>query len=240
MPERSKQPRGHLALVPSVMPNLTVGQRLEIGHQHLAQTLWSPSRIEARDSAAQRFALAWPSDRERRLLDLEIGQSVQIMTSAQDALYSAAARVEETERDAGLPIVIVRLTGPWQRAQRRNAVRVGVAIKPRLAARLVGDVRKHLRLGITNLSAGGVRVRSQDELRTGDYLELDFDMSAEALETVYVFARVRRVQRVARPGGDVWDAGCEFEGAAPRLIERVVHFIFFEQRAQARNRGNRL
>ena len=240
MPERSKHSHTHLAPPPSVMPNLTVGQRLEIGVAHLGQTHWFTSRVEARDGAGQRLALAWPTDRERRLLDVQIGHGVQVMTSAQDALYSALAQVEDTDSHSVPPIVIVRLAHAWNRAQRRTAVRVGLAIKPRLAARLVGDVRKHLRLGITNLSAGGLQVRSQDELRVGDCLELDFDMSAEALENVYVFARVRRVQRVQRPSGDVWEAGCEFEGASPRLIERVVHFIFFEQRAQARNRRNRL
>jgi c-di-GMP-binding flagellar brake protein YcgR len=93
---------------------------------------------------------------------------------------------------------------------------------------LYGPTRRTLRLGIMNVSASGVQVRSQDELRCGDLLDLAFELDGE----VHVQARVLRVARKER----VWDAGCEFEGISERLAQRIVQFIFAQQRATLRAR----
>jgi c-di-GMP-binding flagellar brake protein YcgR len=110
-----------------------------------------------------------------------------------------------------------------------------VAIRPRIAARLIGDTQKSLRLGVTNISAGGVQLRSQDELRLGDHLRLAFDLMGMD-EEIEVEARVRRVYRLERGASSVWDAGCEFESMSGRLVERIVQFIFAQHRALARAR----
>jgi c-di-GMP-binding flagellar brake protein YcgR len=120
-----------------------------------------------------------------------------------------------------------------QSGQRRGAFRLRVAIRPRIARAVFGGIgRGRLRLGITEISAGGVQVRSQDELRMDDLLELAFDLEAE----VDVQARVRRVTRRER----AWDAACEFEGVSERTSERIVQFIFGQQRVMLRaHRGRR-
>ncbi len=119
-----------------------------------------------------------------------------------------------------------------ERMQRRNAVRQRVAVRPRVAQTVYGSARRPLRLGVINVSATGLQLRSQDELRPGDLVELAFELDGE----VYVHARVKRVQRAER----VWDAGCEFEGITERLAERIVQFIFVQQRAMLRaSRGER-
>jgi c-di-GMP-binding flagellar brake protein YcgR len=74
-----------------------------------------------------------------------------------------------------------------------------------------------------------VQVRSNDELRRGDLLDLAFELMGLEHE-IQLRARVCRVQRNER----VWEAGCEFEGVSERLAQRIVQFIFAEQRAQAR------
>jgi c-di-GMP-binding flagellar brake protein YcgR len=116
------------------------------------------------------------------------------------------------------------MTGDWQRSQRRGAFRARVAIRPRVAE----NAYRPLRLGITNVSASGVQVRSQDELRQGDLLHLVFDIDTE----IELYARVGRVTRLER----VWDAGCAFEGISERLSERIVQFIFAQQRIALRAR----
>jgi c-di-GMP-binding flagellar brake protein YcgR len=110
-------------------------------------------------------------------------------------------------------------------SQRRSAFRLRVAIRPRIAK----SAHRSLRLGITNLSATGLQVRSQDELRRGDLLHLAFEMDGE----VELEARVGRVTRLER----VWDAGCAFEGVSERLSERIVQFIFAQQRLALRARS---
>jgi c-di-GMP-binding flagellar brake protein YcgR len=104
-----------------------------------------------------------------------------------------------------------------------------VAIRPRIADALFGSARMPLRLGITNVSATGVQVRSQDELRRGNLLQLTFPIGDDEIE---VHARVMRVVKLER----VWDAGCVFEGISERLSERIVQFIFAQQRVALRAR----
>jgi len=214
---------------------LHIGQRVEIGLDRADAMLWYRSRLES-DTDAEQVVLAWPTDRERRLVTLWPGQPIQVAITAQDALYVASALVEGTE-PAHLPLLRVRLAGAWQRAQRRRNVRTSVAIRPRQAARLMGPdaAEQPLRLGITNLSAGGLQVRSQDALQPGDRLVITFDLMG--IETVLeVRARVQRVERQDRGALAIWDAGCAFEDLPARTAEQIVQFIFAQQRALARAR----
>jgi c-di-GMP-binding flagellar brake protein YcgR len=209
---------------------LNVGQRVELAHGGV----WIASRLEDHDDSGTRLVIAWPTDRARRLIPFKRGDTVTLAASRQDALYSAAMRVEKTESD-GLPVLTLRVTGEWQRSQRRNAVRVRVAIRPRSAVRLDGAKQHKLRAGIVDLSANGAQVRSQDELKAGDLLELAFSVLGID-EEIEVQATVRRVQQVDRGGVHIWVTGCEFKGLSPRLSQKLVQFIFAQQRTIARAR----
>jgi c-di-GMP-binding flagellar brake protein YcgR len=202
---------------------LAIGHHVEIGvaDQRLA---WFPSRVEDYDGDAM-LTLAWPTDGERRRVGLAHGQRLELATYGRDAMYVATVVIQCLSTDK-VPLVSVRVPGPWGRTQRRNAVRTSIAVRPRVAECIAADARRRLRLGLTNISATGVQVRSYDELRSGDLLDLAFQLIGLDDE-IQVRARVRRVQRLER----VWDAGCEFEEMSDRLAQRIVHFIFAEQRA---------
>jgi c-di-GMP-binding flagellar brake protein YcgR len=176
------------------------------------------------------ITVAWPTDAARDLLRLEPGQAVQVQLIApEDAAYTAGAVVQEL-MPGHVPLVRLSLAGSWQRQQRRSAVRTRVAIKPRRAEVVYSrDVRRTLRLGLTSLSASGVQVRSLDELRAGDLLELSFELD----DDVKVRARVRRVGRLERG----WEAGCAFEDITDSVSDRIVRFIFAHQRAALRARS---
>jgi len=204
-----------------------IGQRLEIGFGDGAID-WLPSRLEDHDGTGERFTVAWPTDSDRRFIPVEPGASLQVSVPMNDAIYSATTLVEAASRD-DVPLLTLKVIGEWQRTQRRNAVRVAVAIRPRIAAWTMGDAYRNLRLGITNISATGVQVRSQDELRHGDLIALAFELMGVD-EELQLEARVCRVQRYER----VWDAGCEFVDLPDRLARRIVQFIFAQQRALVR------
>jgi c-di-GMP-binding flagellar brake protein YcgR len=209
---------------------LAIGRHVEIGVADAGRTTWFASRVEDHD-ANPLLTLAWPTDAQRRRLPLDLGQSLEVATCSREAMYVASVVVQHL-RSGDVPLVTVRVSGEWQRSQRRAAVRTRVAIRPRLANCVSADARRPLRLGLTNISATGVQVRSYDELRRGDVLELAFELIGLDGE-IQLRARVRRVQRTSARG---WDAGCEFEGVSERLAQRIVQFIFAEQRAQARAR----
>jgi c-di-GMP-binding flagellar brake protein YcgR len=209
---------------------LTVGQRIELAH---AGT-WVASRLEDHNDRGDRLVIAWPTDRDRRLIPLKPGDTVTVAASREDALYTAAMRVDKADTD-GVPMLWLRLTGEWQRSQRRNAVRVPVAIRPRIALRIDGDKQHKLRAGITDLSANGVQVRTQDEIKLGDTIQLAFGVLGIE-EEFEVQAGVRRVHQVDRGGVHIWVAGCEFKGLSARMSQKLVQFIFAQQRTVARAR----
>ena len=212
---------------------LAIGRHAELGVADAGHTTWFASRVEDHEDRAL-LTLAWPTDAQRRLVRLDTGQILEVATCSREAMYLASAVVQDLCR-GDVPLVIVRVSGEWQRSQRRAAVRTRVAIRPRRADCVVAEARRPLRLGLTNLSATGVQVRSYDELRRGDLLELAFELLGRDGE-IQLRARVRRVQRA---NARVWDAGCEFDGVSERLAQRIVQFIFAEQRAQARARSMR-
>ena len=205
---------------------LHIGARIEIG----IGDVWLPTRLE--DLAGQAsLTVGWPT-LDRQLVTLVPGQTVEVVVvAAADAQYVASAAVDRAVIGA-LPLVTLALKGEWRRSQRRNAVRAKVAVRPRVADKLQGGAKRPLRLGVTNVSAGGVQVRSQDELREGDLLELAFELNGE----VQAKARVVRVERLER----IWEAGCAFEDIPETLAQHIVQFIFAQQRALLRvSRGER-
>jgi c-di-GMP-binding flagellar brake protein YcgR len=206
---------------------LAIGQLLEIG----VRKQWLPTRLEDRPADDQ-LTVAWPMDSLRRPQLLETGDAVQLgVVIRGDGAYAAEAKVVSLNR-GNVSLVTVGLEGEWQRSQRRNAVRVPVAIRPRVAEVIYGEkARRPVRLGVTDISATGVHVRSIDEIRAGDLLHLAFELEGE----VNLQARVRRVACSER----VWDGGCAFEGVSEAEAERIVRFIFAQQRAALRaKRGN--
>ena len=209
---------------------LSIGQRLEVGIAESDGMLrWLPSRLEDQHGELS-ISVAWPTEADRRLISVAPGAQLQVAASTRDALYSATAVVQVASRES-VPVLRLEIGGGWQRSQRRNAVRTALAVRPRVANVLNGENRRAVRLGLTNISATGVQVRCQDELRRGDLLDLAFELMGVD-EEIHLQARVRRVLRLER----VWDAGCEFEGVSERLAQRIVQFIFAQQRATARAR----
>lgn len=202
-----------------MQPVSKLGQRLEVR----VGERWFPTRLE--DDAAGSLTLAWPMDGDRSLVRLELGDRVELFRIALgEGTYSVGATVLSCD-PGEVPVVRVSPDREWQRTQRRGAFRARVAIRPRIAE----TAYRPLRLGITNVSATGVQVRSQDEVRRGDLLHLQFEMDGE----IELRARVGRVTRLER----VWEAGCAYEGVSERLSERIVQFIFAQQRVALRARS---
>ena len=214
---------------------LRVGQRVEIGLGDQDALTWLVTRLEDHDALGSQLTVAWPTDCNRELAAVVLGQRVDLAASTpDDALYSAHAHIEGTHTQP-VPLLELRVVGPWRRLQRRSEVRASVAIFPRQATKLTADGPKPIRLGITNLSAAGLQVRSRDELRIAEHIELTFGL-ADLPGELQLMAEVRRVERQERDGVQVWEAGCQFTRISDRDQQRIVQFIFAQQRALARQR----
>jgi c-di-GMP-binding flagellar brake protein YcgR len=216
-----------------VSPPLTIGTRVEVGISVPGQdTQWLPTRIEDEDGTGLRLTVAWPTHRGR-LVYVRLGETMQLAASLPgDALYSTRVKIAAA-RQANVPLLDLEVEGEWKRLQRREAVRVNVSVRPRVADKATGATRKALRAAITNISATGIKVQARDELRVGDRIALTFRLTEGGPELA-LEADVRRIEILDE--GRIWQAACHFVDIQPAQSEQIVQFIFAQQRALARSR----
>ena len=189
------------------------------------------THVEYFDRASGRLRVGWPTDR-LRLFPLMPGQLVMVEVARPgDALYSIETLIESATTEEP-PSLILRPDGPWQRVQRRRAVRHPVDMRPTSALQLRGTSREPVAFSaiISDLSAGGLRLATVTELQVGDQLELAFGTPSGGAEL-----RLRlTVVRTAR-GHDGWDVGCQFVEPSATEREQIVQFILAQQGAVARS-----
>ncbi len=215
------------------LPPLELGQLVEFGLADDQGVLWYPTRLEDGDAGKQHLVVSWPTEEEMHALPLREGQAVILATSCPaDALYHAHCAIEGLS-DSLPRLVRVRVSHGWERVQRRTAVRWPVAIRPSVAERLTASGWWPLHAVVTNLSAGGIQVRSRDEVVVGDRLDFGFALPTTTTE-LRVRLDVRHVERHDRESSRYWEAGCQFHEPRAGDSERIVHYIFAQQRAVAR------
>lgn len=187
------------------------------------------SRLLSRAWAEGELVVGWPHDDAFERLPLRQGQTVVVEAfPALDALYVVETTVVSARPE--LPDqVVVQVRGPWQRIQRRDAVRFPVRIAPHALARLNGP-GETLNGSIRDLSAGGLRLWSGQRVEPGDRLRVRFRLPGEDT-TIDTALSVERVEFIASQTIELWEAGCLFVGIAPAERERIVRFIFAQQRA---------
>ena len=218
---------------------LRVGQRVEVGVATEEGELdWYPSRLEDVDAESGRYTVAWPLTRHRQLVVIKPGQALRLaVPTPNDALYSTPAAVVQTNHQDGPPIVVVVAEGGWDRMQRRTAVRLAVAIRPKRVARLKdgehGPEGQLLRSAIANISATGVQLRSLDPCSVDEELATCFLLPSDERE-LNVQLVVRRTRQVQQVPHSVWELGCQFRDLPEALEDHIVQYIFAQQRALAR------
>jgi c-di-GMP-binding flagellar brake protein YcgR len=145
--------------------------------------------------------------------------------------------VVQTVQADGPATIVVVADGAWDRVQRRTAVRLPVAIRPRRVARLKdgphGKEGDALRSAIANISATGLQLRSLDPSSMGEAFEASFALPGEERE-LNVQVVVRRIRQIQQVPHAVWELGCQFQNLREALEDHIVQYIFAQQRAQAR------
>jgi len=127
------------------------------------------THVEYFDRASGRLRVGWPTDR-LRLFPLMPGQLVMVEVARPgDALYNIEMLIESATTEEP-PSLILRPDGPWQRVQRRRALRHPVDMRPTSALQLRGTSREPVAFSaiISDLSAGGLRLATVTELQVSD------------------------------------------------------------------------
>ncbi len=214
-------------------PELTPRQRLDLRIVSVDGVHALRTQLEQLDAATGRLVVIWPTE-QMRLFALRPGQAVVVELSRPgDALYTRETLIESATTEEP-PQLVLRPVGEWQRAQRRDAVRHPVDIRPSHAQRVLPRGERQLFSAVIgDLSAGGMRMATTTELEIGDQLELAFGTPSGGAEL-----RLRvTVVRVAPPRNiahDAWDVGCQFVETSPGEREQIVQFILAQQAAIAR------
>jgi hypothetical protein len=181
----------------------------------------------------------WPVDATSRPAAILPAETMLLeVSNAYDALYLIEARIEP---DRTLPADRLRLRGidPWNRVQRRKNVRMAAVIIPRVAELVTGSgAREPLPAFVRDISGGGVLLRSERELEPGEMIDLAFELpnDSQELRTTVLVGRV--AQQDHKPT-QVWEIGCRFTDLSEQDRDRVVRFIFAEQREIAKIRRAR-
>jgi c-di-GMP-binding flagellar brake protein YcgR len=211
--------------------DLQVGRRVEVGVNMGGEFRWLRSRIADEVRADGRLAVAWPTDRGASV-PAKMGQSVVVViANSDDALYSSEMVVEGgTDRDPAY--LVLRPERPWQRAQRRQDVRLPVIVRPAVTMHLVAGGSQPIVATITNISAGGLRLRSEQQLEVNDRVYVAFTLPTGA--DIRAHLGVRHVEHLASAMPEVWNAGCQFEDLRTADRDAIVKFIFAQQRSIAR------
>jgi c-di-GMP-binding flagellar brake protein YcgR len=203
---------------------LAHGTMLEAYHTTLKSRCWRKGDL----------LLGWPVDDQGELVHLAFGQAVIVeVWPEHDALYTVETVVKGARREVPDHIVL-EIRGEWQRVQRREHVRFPARIAPSSALAVTGELRS-INASIRDLSAAGLRVWSGQELVVGEELRLAFRLPDGGSE-IDAHVRIERVEPFAYQNVTLWEAGCSFDHLSPAIRERIVRYIFAEQRQLAQRR----
>lgn len=213
----------------------TVWQAAELGVPNRDGRLtWHRTRVEDFSSDGQRVVVGWPMV-QLAYVSVHRGDLVYLGTTVpDDALYVVPCEVVATALEPQARLMLAPV-GPWERMQRREHCRVPVTLVPEELLLLPADGDPQpLRGTIVDLSAGGIRLRSAQQLRPGDRLAVRFALPG-TVQPVGVVAVVRRVAPVEHADPPRWDHGCQFERLDRRTEDTIVRFVFQRQRELARH-----
>ncbi len=176
-----------------------------------------------------RLVVDWPTE-QMRLVPVQPLQKLSVeQAKLGDALYSVDAVLESASTEEP-PSLRLRLSGEWQRVQRREAHRHPVEMQATQAIRYAAEgERETFDAVIRDLSTGGLRVESRSELTVGDELELTWGTPSGGAQ---LRLRVNVLRVSVRDGA--WQAGCQFIESSLSEREQIVHFILAQQNAVSR------
>jgi c-di-GMP-binding flagellar brake protein YcgR len=215
--------------------DLHVGRRVEVGVNMSGEFRWLRSQVAEQVRADGRLVVAWPTKDHGQSVSARLGQSVVVVASSEGALFSAEMVVEggANGHDAFL---LLRPERPWQRAQRRQDVRLPFIVQPTVAKVVAANGSRPIQATITNVSAGGLHLRSEQQVDVGDQVYVAFVLPGSGKE-MHAHLDVRHVERSARSEKEIWNAGCQFKDLQSAQRESIVKFIFAQQRSIARRQN---
>lgn len=187
------------------------------------------SRVE--DVGNEKITCAMPSQKGI-LIPLKIGETVKILMTKSDGIYSFASPVLDRGLEP-LPIFSVCYPSSIERHQRRKYFRIPMSLDLELAVertcqrtgrKLISEQQNGL---ILNLSGGGIYFISRKKLEINDRLRINF-MLPNGLEFDKLACQVNREEILREKQQFRYSA--EFTHISERIRERIIAYVFEYQR----------
>lgn len=208
------------------MPDgLKIGLRLQVRAAD-SEDEWLSSRVE--DLTEETVAIGAPF-KGGELVPLSPGTRVECQFAKDDAFYAFRTEIIQ-RRLQPIPILVLRRPMEVQRFQRRNLFRLPIILPVSFTVAGSEDIRKGTTL---DLSGGGMCLAAPERLAAGTELELTVSLP-DGYRLVSKGRVVNSSEGQADKGQKRYAHGVEFIDLPIPVQERIVSFIFNEQRERRR------
>lgn len=151
---------------------------------------------------------------------IPLNEIIKIRYLAKDCIYQFEAKVMHIEANK-VHLITVTQAGPMERIQRRENFRLETAISAAFIKQYDNEPHKCI---IKDISGGGVKLTTQQKLDVSDRINLTF--SLDGMGTFNIEGVVVRINN----DGSNYDVGISFRNLGASERERIVGYIFQEQR----------
>ncbi len=162
-------------------------------------------------------------------LDIEPGDAVTLLLQLHGRMYTLSTRVKLVEH-APIEVIVIERPRSAQRAERREFFRLLTSLTPRYVAHLDddGEELKRLEAQVTDISGGGLQLRTRQQVPIGDRIRVifSFDGETEEIDVTIVAMLVEQLHERSAS----FRVNGKFIGLGAGTQEYMIRQIFREQR----------
>jgi c-di-GMP-binding flagellar brake protein YcgR len=202
-------------------PELKIGQRIQV---RLAYTEdeWYSSRVE--DLEEEIIVIGAPL-KGGAIVPIHPGELVEGFYSQHDGFFVFQAEVADRRLEP-VPVLLLRRPDSVRKVQRRRHFRLPVVLPVYYE---VTGAESTLKGSTLDLSGGGLSISMAEPLASGQELQLKLELpDGFAINAKGRVVSCTEVEAAVKPRR--YSAGIQFLGLSPQMEERIIGYIFQEQR----------
>lgn len=167
---------------------------------------------------------------EGRLYPVQIGTKVAVLFIKENNLYEFTAKVIDRESKHNLAMLKIQALSPIEKVQRREFFRFDTSIP--VNYRIISTVNTkstedYIKTVTRDLSGGGLCIRLKEPIELDNFLDCELFISTKVC---FIGRVVRLTKYDAMQGIYKYEVGVYFEKIEEALREKVISYIFQEQR----------